>query len=145
MDFLVALGLLILMLVYFGVKPTSNLFVLPVLLVFLTLAGAGMSILFSVLTVTFPDLRVAITVIMQIWFFATPIVYPASIVPASLRAFYGLNPMVGLVEAFRWCLLGLPKIPETSMLITSAATIVTLFIASLSYFRRVESRISDIL
>lgn len=143
-DFLVALGLLAVMLVFYRVSPTINLLAFPVLLFILLLAGGGIAVLLSILSVYFRDLRLAVPMIMQIWFFATPIIYQASIVPESVRTFYGLNPMVGLVEAFRWCLLGLPTLPDPRMLVVSLLTVIALFFGSIMYFQRVEARVSDV-
>ena len=142
-DFFVAMLLLIFMLMFFHIAPTWNLAALPILLVFLVMFGAGSAILLSILTITYNDLRVAITVILQIWFFATPIIYPASIVPVPLQPFYGLNPMVGLVEAFRWSLLGQMEFPDLRMVATSAAMILLVFIGAIVHFRRKEVGIAD--
>lgn len=143
-DLIVAFGLLLGMMALYQVAPTINLVALPLLLLILLMAGCGVAVLLSVLTVYFHDLRVAVPVIMQIWFFATPIVYPANVVPESVRVFFGLNPMVGLVEGFRWCLLGLPEIPDVRLLIASFAIIILLFVGSLIYFRRAEALIADV-
>jgi lipopolysaccharide transport system permease protein len=143
-DFVVALGLLFAMMALYHLSPTINMVALPFLLLILLMAGCGVAVLLSILTVYFNDLRVAVPVILQIWFFATPIVYQANVVPESARIIFGLNPMVGLVEAFRWCLLGLPDIPDLRLLIPSFTIIVLLFVGSLLYFRRTESLVADI-
>ncbi|MEQ8661037.1 MAG: ABC transporter permease [Gammaproteobacteria bacterium] len=142
-DFLVAFGLLVLMALFYQVAPTMNLIALPLLFLLLFAAGVSMAIGLSVATVYYHDLRVGVPVVMQMWFFATPIIYPASRVPEAWQVWYGLNPMVSVVELFRWCLLGTASLPDTRVLAVSVATILTVLLISLHFFRKLESNVAD--
>src|SRR5207244_10714699 len=121
-DLGIGLVLLLVLLVPFGVTPGPGLLLVP-LLVLLALATAlSVSIWLSALDVQYRDVRYAVPFLIQVWMFATPVVYPASIVPEPYRALYGLNPMVGVVEGFRWSLLG-HAAPPIGVLIMSDSVV----------------------
>jgi lipopolysaccharide transport system permease protein len=97
----------------------------------------------SALNVQYRDVRYTITFITQFWLFATPVAYSSSLVPERWRALYGLNPMAGVVEGFRWALLGKTEGPG-AMLAVSTGVVVLLLIGGLYYFRRMEQTFADI-
>jgi lipopolysaccharide transport system permease protein len=107
----------------------------------ITALGTGLWL--SALNVQYRDIRYAISFLVQFWFFATPVVYPSSLVPVKWRFLYGLNPMVGVIEGFRGALLGKGQITGT-MLIVSIIVVVFLLVTGSFYFRRMEKKFADI-
>lgn len=143
-DFAISFVILLGLMAYYGIRPTLAALFLP-LFVLLALATAlGVGLWFSALNVKYRDVRYTITFLTQVWFFATPIVYPSSIVPERWRAFYGLNPMAGVVEGFRWALLGQSK-PSGPLLAVSVAVVILLLASGLFYFRRMENTFADVI
>jgi lipopolysaccharide transport system permease protein len=143
-DFAVAFAVLLLLMLYYGIAPTWNLVWIPllVLLVIVTSLGAGLWL--SAVNVMFRDVRHAVPFLVQFWLFATPIAYPTSIVPGSWRVVYGLNPLVGVVEGFRWALLGTVPIHGPTIAV-SALTSVALLVSGAAYFRRMERTFADVI
>jgi lipopolysaccharide transport system permease protein len=141
-DFLVASTLLAGLMLYYGVAPTVNaLYAVPIIVV-LTCFALAMSFLFSATQVRFRDLGVAVPLLLQVWLFATPVIYPLSAVPERLRPYYMLNPMVGIVENFRQVILrGAP--PQTNSLLLSAVLAIILLVVSYLYFKWVEATMAD--
>jgi len=144
LDFLISFFVLLGMMSVYGMLPTSNVVWLPllVLLVFLTSLGAGMWL--SALNVQFRDVRYAVPFLTQFWLFATPIAYPSSLLSEPWRTFYGLNPMVGVIEGFRWALFGIDSTPGPMVIVSSFAAL-TLLIGGAFYFRRMEKTFADII
>lgn len=141
-DFLVASTLLAGLMIYYRVPLTINaLFAVPIILV-LTCFALAMSFLFSATQVRFRDIGVAVPLLLQVWLFATPVIYPLSAVPERLRPFYTLNPMVGIVENFRRVILN-GVAPETSSLLLSAAIAIILLVVSYLYFKWIEATMAD--
>ncbi|MHB0869401.1 MAG: ABC transporter permease [Chloroflexota bacterium] len=142
-DLSIAFVVLVALMFYFGMAPTAAMVALPgfVLLAMATAVGAGLWL--SAMNVEYRDIRYAIPFLLQIWMFATPIVYPSSVVPEAWRVIYGLNPMAGVVDGFRWALLGAAQ-PSVPLLAASVATVALLLITGLYYFRRMESGFADI-
>ncbi|HXV28509.1 MAG TPA: ABC transporter permease [bacterium] len=143
LDFVIAFGVLILMMLYYGIFPTWNIIWLPglVLLVWMTSLGAGLWL--SALNVEYRDVRYVVPFLTQFWLFATPIAYPSSLLHEPWHTIYGLNPMVGVIEGFRWALLGTVKAPVN--LIWSSVTAAVLFlITGAFYFRRMERTFADV-
>lgn len=141
-DFLVASTLLAGLMIYYRVPLTINaLYAVPIILV-LTCFALAMSFIFSATQVRFRDIGVAVPLLLQVWLFATPVIYPLSAVPESLRPFYTLNPMVGIVENFRRVILN-GAAPETSSLLLSAAIAVILLVVSYLYFKWIEATMAD--
>lgn len=141
-DFAVAFVILLVMMAYYGIVPTLAIVTLPafILLAIMTALGAGLWL--SALNVKYRDVRYTINFMIQFWLFATPVAYPSSIVPERWRALYGLNPMAGVVEGFRWALLG--KQPPGAMLAVSVAVVIAILIGGLYYFRRMEQEFADV-
>ena len=141
-DFGVASTLLVGLMIYYRVSPTINaLYALPIILV-LTCFSLAVSFFFSATQVRFRDIGVAVPLLLQIWLFATPVVYPLSAVPEHWRTLYSLNPMVGLIESFRQVIV-MGNAPDTKSLVTSAAISVVLLVASYIYFKLVEATMAD--
>ena len=141
-DFAIAFLLLLAMMAYFHVAPTAAVWTLPlfVLLALVTALGAGLWL--SALNVQYRDVRYTIPFLTQFWLFATPIAYPSSLVPERWRALYGLNPMAGVVEGFRWALLGSGNAPGPMVAVSVVASVVML-VTGLFYFTRMERTFAD--
>jgi len=141
-DFAIALILLACLMIYYQIALTVNvLYVLPILLV-LTCFALAISLIFSATQVRFRDIGMAVPLLLQLWLFATPVIYPLSAVPARWRSFYALNPMVGIIESFRQVVLkGEP--PDMRSLMFSAVVSVILLFVSYLYFKRVEATMAD--
>jgi len=142
-DFLIAFVVLLVMMFYYGILPTSNIIYLPslILLAFVTSLGVGLWL--SAMNVQFRDVRYAVPFLVQAWMFASPIAYPSSLLSEPWRTIYALNPMVGVVEGFRWALLGTKTAPGPIIAVSSLAAIVIL-ISGAFYFRRMEKTFADV-
>jgi len=143
-DFIISISILFGMMIYYEIIPTLGAFFLPlfVLMAMATALGAGLWL--SALNVQYRDIRYATSFLIQFWFFATPVVYPSSLVPGMWRFFYGLNPMVGVVEGFRRALLGKGHIVGPTLTI-SLIVIAFLLITGTLYFRRMERGFADVI
>jgi lipopolysaccharide transport system permease protein len=143
-DFLIASSILVGLLFYYRVRLTANAaYVVPVLAI-LTLFIIGAALLLSAAQVRYRDIGVAVPLLLQVWMFATPVVYPLSEVPARYRPIYVLNPMVGIIENFRRALLhGAP--PDVGILTISALSSMLLLFLAYVYFKRVEATMADII
>jgi len=142
-DFAIAFVVLLGMMLYYGIVPTLGILTLPLFLL-LTLATAlSAGLWLSALNVQYRDVGHVIPFLTRFLLFATPIAYSSSLVPERWQALYGLNPMAGVVEGFRWALLGKSGGTETLMIVSVAAVIVLLF-GGLVYFRRMERTFADI-
>jgi lipopolysaccharide transport system permease protein len=143
-DFFLAFCVLLVMMLHYRVPPTRNIVLLPLffLLTLITSLGAGLWL--SALNVKFRDVRLVLPFLVQIWMFATPIAYPSSLLHEPWRTVYGLNPMVGVVEGFRWALLGV-KSPPGPMVVVSGAISILLLLGGLIYFRRMEKTFADLI
>jgi lipopolysaccharide transport system permease protein len=142
-DFILALFVLLALMLAFGVAPTPRvIWIVPLFgLAFLAALGAGLWL--SALNVRYRDVRHTVPFLVQVWLFATPIAYPSSLVPPGWRTLYALNPMVGVVEGFRWALLGSAVAPGPLVLVSAAATLIVL-VGSALYFRRMEATFADV-
>jgi lipopolysaccharide transport system permease protein len=142
-DFTIALVVLAGMMAYYGIAPTPRLLVVPLLVAFVVLTALAAGLWLSALNVKYRDVRYLIPFLTQFWLFATPIAYSSDLVPPAYRAFYGLNPMAGVVEGFRWAVLG-THTNIGSVMIGSAIAVVVLFLTGLAYFRRTEKYFADL-
>jgi lipopolysaccharide transport system permease protein len=141
-DFCFAFIILIAMMCYYGIRPSSSIFLFPIFLLLAVATALAAGLWLSALNVQFRDVKHTIPFLVQFWFFATPVVYPSSIVPAKWRTWYGLNPMAGVVEGFRYTVLG--KGHPGPMIWVSAAAVAVMLIGGILYFRRMESTFADI-
>lgn len=142
-DFAVAFVVLILMMGYYGIAPTANIVWMPFLLLLEAVAALGVGLWLSAMNVQFHDVRYVVPFLTQFWLFATPIAYPSSLLAEPWRTVYGLNPMVGVVEGFRWALLGTETAPGPMVVVSTLASLA-LLTTGLYYFRRMEKTFADI-
>ena len=142
-DFVLAFLVLLGMMVFFGIVPTANVVFLPPLLLLSGSTALGVGLWFSAMNVQFRDVRYTTPFLTQIWLFATPIAYPSSLLDEKWQLVYGLNPMVGVVEGFRWALLGTETAPGPMIAVSSVASLV-LLVSGAFYFRRMERTFADI-
>jgi homopolymeric O-antigen transport system permease protein len=142
-DFAIAFVILLAMLFFYGIVPGWQIVALPGLIVLAVMTALSVGLWLSALNVQYRDVRYTINFLVQFWLFATPVAYPSSIVPEKWRAIYGLNPMVGVVDGFRWALLGRPQSPGVSLLV-STVVVFLLLVGGLYYFRRLEQEFADI-
>ncbi len=142
-DFAIAFVILLLMMAYYRIKPTGAVVWLPLFLLFAIATALSIGLWLSALNVKYRDVRYTIPFLTQLWMYATPVGYPSSLVPKPWRAWFGLNPMAGVVEGFRWALLGTSAAPG-ALLWVSVAAVVLLLSGGLFYFRRIESTFADI-
>jgi len=143
-DFVLAFIVLILMMLAYGIVPTANVIWLPLFLLLAFVTSLGVGLWLSAMNVQFRDVRYTVPFLTQFWMFATPIAYPSSLIENdTLRALYGINPMTGVVEGFRWALLGTDTAPGPIILVSSFAA-VSLLISGAFYFRRMEKSFADV-
>ena len=142
-DFFLAFAVLFAMMVFYGLKPTINAIWLPFFLLLALTTSLGVGSWLSALNVQFRDVRYTVPFLTQAWLFATPIAYPSSLLPEFWRPFYALNPMVGVVEGFRWALLGTDTAPG-AMIIASSIVALLLLVSGAYYFRRMERTFADV-
>lgn len=142
-DFLIAFAVLLLMMGYFGVSPTANVVWLPGFLLLAVVTALGVGLWLSALNVQYRDVKYTVPFLVQFWMYATPIVYPSSLLPEPWKTLYGVNPMAGVVEGFRWALLGV-KTPPGAMLWVSVAVAVLLLVSGAYFFRRMEKTFADV-
>lgn len=142
-DFFIAFLVLIAMMVYYGLKPTANVWALPLFLLLAFITALGVGLWLSALNVLYRDIGYITPFLTQFWLFITPIVYPASMVPEKWKLLYAINPMTGVVEGFRWALLGTQASAPSNMLLISSLIAVALLISGMFYFRRMERTFAD--
>jgi len=142
-DFLVAFAVLLVMMLYYGLLPSLNILWLPLFVLLALVTSLGVGLWLSALNVEYRDVRYVVPFITQFWLFATPIAYPSSLLHEPWRTIYGLNPMVGVVEGFRWALLRSNTAPGPIIAVSAAAALVIL-VTGAFYFRRMEKTFADI-
>jgi len=142
-DFGIAFAVLLVLMLYYGIMPTAAVLLLPLFIVFALATALAVGLWLSALNVKYRDVRYTIPFLTQIWMFATPVAYPSSLVPEPWRALLGLNPMAGVVEGFRWALLG-KATPPGPILIVSVVAVIAMLVGGLLYFRKTESTFADI-
>ena len=143
-DFVLAFIVLLGMMLYYRMVPTINIVWLPFFLLLAVVTSLGVGLWLSAMNVQFRDVRYTIPFLIQAWLFLTPIVYPSSSIPEPWRTVYGINPMAGVVEGFRWALLGTDTAPGPMIVVSSVVALV-LFISGAFYFRRMEQSFADVL
>jgi lipopolysaccharide transport system permease protein len=142
-DFFFAFIVLIGMMFYYGIRPSATIFLAPVFLLLAVFTALAAGLWLSALNVQFRDVKHTIPFLVQFWFFMTPVVYPASLVPGKYRMLYGLNPMAGVVAGFRYSVLGKTAKPD-SLIIVSAVAVAVMLVGGVLYFRRMESSFADV-
>lgn len=143
LDFCVAFSIYILMMVYYQIPLTIQIVAIPFLLLLLVTAALGVGLILSALTVAYRDFRYVLPFMVQLWLYVSPVIYPVSIVPERWRFLLALNPMAGIIDAFRSALLGKPfDLPTLGI---SAAMAVVVFIFGVLYFQKLERTFADII
>jgi lipopolysaccharide transport system permease protein len=146
-DFVLAFIVLLGMMVLYGVFPTGNVVFLPFLFLLAFITSLGVGLWLSALNVQFRDVKFMVPFLTQFWLFATPIAYPSSMLDEPWRTLYAINPMVGVVEGFRWALLGGASDEMTApgpMVLVSSLVAVALLLSGAFYFRRMERTFADV-
>ncbi len=142
-DFGIAFCVLIVMMLFYGIVPGIAVLTLPLFVILSVTTALAVGVWLSALNVQYRDIRYTVPFLTQIWLFATPVAYPASLVPEPWRTVYGLNPMAGVVEGFRWALLDHTTAPG-ALIAVSVAVVTILLIGGLRYFTRMEKTFADI-
>ena len=143
-DFLVGSGVLVVSLFFYGVHPTPAIALAPLFVIAAVLAALAAGLWLAAWNVQYRDVRYILGFLAQLWFFATPIVYPSTIVPARWRVLYALNPMTGIIEGFRWAVVGSPQ-PSMAVLFSSFAATAVMLAGGLVYFHRVDGSFADVI
>ena len=142
-DFLIAFAVLLVIMLYYGLVPTLNILWLPLFVLLSLVTSLGVGLWLSALNVKYRDVRYIVPFVTQFWLFATPIAYPSSLLHEPWRTIYGLNPMVGVVEGFRWALLRTSTVPGPIVAVSASAAVLIL-VTGAFYFRRMEKTFADI-
>ncbi len=142
-DFLLAFVVLLGMMLFYRIIPTVNMIWLPLFLLLALVTALGVGLWLSALNVEYRDVRYMVPFITQAWMFATPVVYPSSLLNEPWHTLYGLNPMVGVVEGFRWALWGASTVPDLIVAISTSAAL-TIMVSGAFYFRRMERTFADV-
>jgi lipopolysaccharide transport system permease protein len=142
-DFAIAFVVLIALMGWYRIVPGPGILWLPALVLLAVATASAVGVWLSALNIRYRDVRYVVPFALQLWMFATPVAYPASLVPERWRALYGLNPMAGVIEGFRWALAGGPA--PGALTLVSAAVVVVLLAAGVAYFRRVEGTFADVI
>ncbi len=142
-DFLIAFLVLLVMMGYYKQMPTANIIYLPLFVILSVMTSLGVGLWLSAMNVKFRDVRYMVPFLTQFWLFATPVAYPSNMLPEPWKTVYGLNPMAGVVEGFRWALLGVDT-PPGPMIWVSAVVSVLLLLSGVVYFTRTEKSFADV-
>jgi lipopolysaccharide transport system permease protein len=143
-DFGISFALLLGMMAFYRIMPSTHILFLPIFILLAFVSSLGIGLWLSALNVQYRDVRYTVPFLTQFWMFATPIAYPSSLLHEPWRTLYGLNPMVGVVEGFRWALLGTTLAPVAEALMSSF-TAVLILVGGACYFRRMERTFADII
>jgi lipopolysaccharide transport system permease protein len=143
-DFIIAFVILLAMMAWYGIIPSPAILSLPFFILLAVATALAASLWLSALNVEYRDVRYTLPFLTQIWMFASPIAYPSSLVPEQWRTLYGLNPMAGVIEGFRWALLG-KSAPDWGLLTASVMIVLILLITGLVYFKRMERTFADVI
>ena len=142
-DFAIAFTILIGMMLYFGYYPILQTLFLPAFMLLAVMTSLGVGLWLSAISVKYRDVRYATPFLIQLWLFASPVVYSSSLLPERWHLLYGLNPMAGVIEGFRWSILGTD--PPSSLFLMSVIITVILLVSGAYYFRRMERTFADVI
>jgi lipopolysaccharide transport system permease protein len=142
-DFGISFLMFIAILIYYRIHPSWAMLLFPAFLLLAVVTALGAGLWLSALNAIYRDVRYVVPFLVQFWMFASPVAYPSSLVPAKWRWLYGLNPMAGVIEGFRWSLTGTGD-PPSRMLLVSAAVVLAVLVSGLMYFQRMETTIADV-
>lgn len=141
-DLSIAFTLLAVVMFYFGVVPGVTLLLLPIFVILALITSFAVGVWLSALNVYYRDFQYSVPFLIQIWLFASPVIYPVSVIPEEWHIVWGLNPMVGVIEGFRWSLLG--TTPSVGLTLTSMGALLLLLVTGLMYFAHVEQNLADV-
>ncbi len=142
-DFAIGFVVFLGMLLFYGISPGGAILLLPFFLLLAVLTALGVGLWLSALNAIYRDVRYVAPFLIQFWMFASPVAYPSSLVPERWRWLYGLNPMAGVIEGFRWSLTGRGS-PPVRLLFISSAMVVVVLLSGVGYFQRMETTMSDV-
>jgi len=142
-DFGIAFVVLIGMMIWFGIAPTWGVLALPIFLLLALIAALSVGLWLSALNVRYRDVGHTVPFLVQIWMFASPVAYPVSMIPEKWRLLYSLNPMAGVIEGFRWALLG-KESPDFGVIGISAVVVIVLLFGGIVYFKHLERTFADL-
>jgi len=140
LSFVILLGLM----VWYGIAPTWGVVALPLFLFMALVTALAVGLFLSALNVKYRDVGYVIPFLTQFWMYASPVVYPVSLVPEQWRLLYSLNPMVGVIEGFRWALLGTQS-PDFGVMAVSAVVVLALLFGGIVYFKHMERTFADVI
>jgi lipopolysaccharide transport system permease protein len=143
LDFAISFAVLLIMMAYYRIMPTSAVIWLPAFTLLAVLTALGVGLWLSALNALYRDVKYVLPFLVQFWMFASPVVYPSSLVPAKWRWLYGLNPMAGVIEGFRWALTGQGQ-PPGILLAASSGAVLLLVLTGLIYFHAMEGTVADV-
>ena len=142
-DFAIAFVILLAMMAWFGIGPTWGVLALPLFLLLALSTALAVGLWLSALDVRYRDVGYTIPFVIQIWMYVSPVAYPVSLVPERWRLFYSLNPMAGVIEGFRWALLGTGD-PDFGVMTASAVVVMALLLGGIVYFKQMERTFADV-
>ena len=143
LDFAISFGVFLIMMAYYRIMPMSSVVWLPAFLLLAVLTALGVGLWLSALNALYRDVRYVVPFLVQFWMFASPVAYPSSLVPERWRWLYGLNPMAGVIEGFRWALTGHGQ-PPGILLAASSGAVILLVFSGLIYYHAVEGTMADV-
>ena len=143
-DFTIGFAVLIGLMCFYGIVPGFPVLWIPALVLLAVVTAVAVGLWLAALTTRYRDVRHVLPFLTQLWFFATPVAYPSSLVPATWRPLYGLNPMVGVIDGFRWALLGADTRPGATVAVAVIAVLI-LLLGGAAYFRRAERILADVI
>jgi len=144
LDLVLGIVVLIIVMAFAGIAPGVGIVALPLLALFALLTAFAVGIWLSALNVRYRDVIYAVPFLLQIWLFASPVAYPSTIVHGFWQVIYGLNPMAGVIEGFRWALLGLPP-PPLGLMAASLGAMLVILVSGMVYFRTTERTFADVI
>jgi lipopolysaccharide transport system permease protein len=144
-DFCITAVLMVVLMAVYGLSPGWHVVFVPVVLVFTLMFSMGVGSVLAAVDARYRDIRHAVPLLIQVWMFCTPVMYPISYIPEKWRMLYAINPMVGLTEAFRWLIFGIGEGPSLVSLVLAGAVSVTMFVAGVLFFQKVQGTLVDTL
>jgi lipopolysaccharide transport system permease protein len=142
-DFGISFLMFVAMMIYYGIRPTAAVVWVPAFLLLAVLTAFGVGLWLSALNAIYRDVRYVLPFLVQFWMFASPVAYPSALVPEKWRWLYGLNPMAGVIEGFRWSLAGHGE-PPGRLVFVSAGMVVIVLLSGVAYFQKMETTIADV-
>lgn len=142
LDFVISLLALFIMMLYYKIPFSWHILLLPILVIFVLVTSMAVAVWLAAVNVKYRDVKYVLPFLMQAWLYATPVAYSSVLIPENWRVLYGLNPMAGVVEGFRWALLG-QQSPFGPLILVSVLIVIPLFVGGVMYFQRMELTFSD--